>query len=349
MPDRPGSSGRTLVSRRAIAGLLAVALLVGMLPGRGYAQTSTDAPVGDPPSGLAVTPGEAYGAAAAPLLLAALERATQELATFPTQPTPSDVKSLTFRRRLLELRLLMDFGAFAYDPAFLRTFRDTIDRAYEEIGAYQDIAVVQAILKADPPPALVRQRAVRMTIALAPLRSPDVRASMQELFSAPSPEIRGLDPDDVPRLWSLAQTSPSRELDAVGNVALLGASLLQSLQGPDLFVADIFDPRQETRFHDVRKALRSVLLLVQMFPETREATQSVREPLAELVSQYGDVNDAIVAYRTAQAFGGDAELAADDLRKEFARAQARQQVVVSERSFDALIASLVAVQNVHRR
>jgi hypothetical protein len=153
----------------------------------------------------------------------------------------------------------------------------------------------------------------------------------------------------VPRLWNLAQATPSQDLDAVGNIALLGGSLLRNLQGPDVFVADIFDPQQEERFHDVRKALRSLLLLVQMFPETRDATQAVREPLAELVSQYGDVNDAIVAYRTAQAFGGNVELAVDDLRKEFAKAQDRQQRVVSERSFDAMIASLAAIQDGHRR
>ena len=302
-----------------------------------------------PPDAVVADQAATYSAVAAPTLLAALDRAQRELDSFPGQPTPDEVKALTFRRRLLELRLLMDFGAFAYDPVLLGAFRDAIDGAYEEIGTYQDLSVVQGILKTAPPTTLVNQRAVRMTIALAPLRSTEVRAAMQSLFSAPSAEIRSLDAKDVPRLWNLAQTTPSQDLDAVGNVALVGANLLRNLHGPDVFVADIFDPQQEERFHDVRKALRSLLLLVQMFPETRDATQAVREPLTELVSQYGDVNDAIVAYRTAQAFGGNVELAVDDLRTEFAKAQDRQQRVVGERSFDAMIASLEAVQAAHRR
>jgi hypothetical protein len=352
--ERTHSEGRPVMTRNAavnaaITCTLMTALLFGPLVDTGHAQTSTDAPAAGPPDGIVADQAATYSTVAAPTLLSALDRAGQELDAFPGQPTPSEVKALTFRRRLLELRLLMDFGAFAYDPVLMGMFRDTIDDAYEQIGTYQDLSVVQDILKTSPPTTLVGQRAVRMTIALAPLRAPEVRAAMQDMFSGPSTEIRSLAAKDVPRLWSLAQTSPSQDLDAVGNVALLGASLLRGLQGPDIFVADIFDPQQETRFHDVRKALRSLLLLVQMFPDTRDATQAVREPLADLVSQYGDVNDAIVAYRTAQAFGGNVDLAVEDLRKEFAKAQARQELVVSERSFDAMIASLTTVQETHRR
>jgi len=328
---------------------MVIVLLVGWPAPLGHSQTSTDDPGRDPPAGIVAAPVGSYNAVAAPTLLAALDRASQELDASPAQLTPAEVKSLTYRRRLLELRLLMDFNAFAFDPIMLGIFRDAIDNGYEDVGSYQDLDVVQGILKTAPPVELVNRRATRMAVALAPLRAPDVRASMQTLFSDPSDGIRSLDVKDVPRLWSLAQTTPSDELDAVGNVAHLGASLLRSLQGPDLFIADIFEPQQEERFHDVRKALRSLLLLVQMFPETRDATESVREPLAELVSQYGDVNDAIVAYRTAQAFGGNVQLAIDDLRKEFVKAQARQQTVVNERSFDAMIASLTAVQNRHGR
>jgi hypothetical protein len=346
--DSPNMYHRFAV-RVLLACALICALLVASQIETGYAQISTDAPTVGPPDAVVADQAATYGAVAAPTLLAALDRAQQELDTFPGQPTPGEVKALTFRRRLLELRLLMDFSAFAYDPVLLGAFRDAIDGAYEDIGTYQDLSVVQDILKSAPPTTLVNQRGVRMTIALAPLRSPEVRAAMQSLFSTPSPEIGSLAAKDVPRLWNLAQTTPSQEFDAVGNVALLGASLLRNLQGPHVFVADIFDPQQETRFHDVRKALRSLLLLVQMFPETRDATQAVREPLAELVSQYGDVNDAIVAYRTAQAYGGNVDLAIDDLRSEFAKAQTRQERVVSERSFDAMIASLTVVQGTHHR
>src|SRR4051794_155599 len=56
-----------------------------------------------------------YTQAAAPSLTGAFDRVIGELDAAPAGPTPKQVKDLSFRRRFLELRLLMDLNAFAYD------------------------------------------------------------------------------------------------------------------------------------------------------------------------------------------------------------------------------------------
>ena len=290
-----------------------------------------------------------YTAVVATALVEAFDRAMQELDAAPERITPTEVKNASFRRRLLELRLLMDYGAFAYDPVLLDTFRDIVDDPYERVGSYQDVDVTQTLLQTQVRSEIVSVRLVKMNVALATLRSPSVRQMMRDFLAAPSSSIRALAPEETPLLWKAAQQTPSNQLDAVGNAALLGASALAGIQGSNPFISDVFDPVQEEHFHDVRKGIRSVLLLMNMFPETRQAMIGSAEPLFSLVSQYGDVNDAFIAYRMAPMLGINSDAHASYLRSEFVKAQARQQVVVDSQSFNALIARLSAVQADHQR
>jgi hypothetical protein len=290
-----------------------------------------------------------YSAVAGSALIEAFDRSMQELDAAPEQLTPTDVKNATFRRRLLELRLLMDFGAFAYDPSLLETFRDIVDDPYERVGSYQDVDVTQELLMTQVRSDIVGVRLVKMNVALATLRSPTVRQMMRDFLAASSSSIRGLEPNDVPTLWTIAGQTPSDQLDATGNAALLGASALAGIQGSNPFISDVFDPVQEEHFHDVRKGIRATLLLMNMFPDTQRALVGTAEPLFALVSQYGDVNDAFIAYRMALTLGLSQDAPAAYLRSEFVKAQARQQVVLDSQSISALIDRLNAVQDAHRR
>jgi hypothetical protein len=188
-----------------------------------------------------------------------------------------------------------------------------------------------------------------MNVALAALRSPTVRPIMRSFLASPSGPVRTLAPKDTPRLWDLAGQSPSDQLDAIGNAALMGASTLAGIQTSGPFVSDVFDPAQEAHFHDVRKGTRSILLLMNMFPDTRKALPGTAEPLFALVSQYGNVNDAFTAYRLAPTLGLGQDASAAYLRGEFSKAQARQQVVVDSRSYDTLIGRLSDIQHQHQR
>jgi hypothetical protein len=317
------------MSRALLAAVLLLTMLVPQVPAVAWAQGGPD----NRTPTVTITANGAYQEIAGSVLVEAFDQA----------------RASSFRRRLLELRLLMDQDAFAYDPEPLGTFRELVDDAYERVGGYQDIPVVQQLLQVSLRPDLVNLRRLRMNVALSALRTPTVREAMKAFLGAPTGAIYSLDGKDVPRIWQVAAQTPNSGLDAVGNMAMLGASALAGIQASNPYAVDVFDPVQEAHFHDVRKTLRSTLLLLQMYPETRETIQPTAEPLFALISQYGDVNDAFVAYRLAPKIGANTEAAATFLRAEFVKAQKRQQAVQDARSFDALIAALSAVQQRHQR
>jgi hypothetical protein len=334
--------------RYLIVVALTIAVLIGAPAGPARAQGDGNAPA-IPQSPVTITATGSYADVVGQALPAAFDRAMQELDAASDQITPTEVKDATFRRRLLELRLLMDYGAFAYDPSLLDTFRKLVDNAYEEVGAYQDVDVIQELLNTQVRPDIVSERQIRMNVALASLRSQTVRSLMRDFLASPSQSIRGLDPNDVPLLWTVAQQVPTNDLDGIGNAALLGASALAGIQGSNPYVADVFDPVQEAHFHDTRKGIRSALLLMNMFPDLRGALEGGAETLFSMVSQYGDVNDAFTAYRIAPTLGVPQDASAAYLRDEFSKAQARQQAVSDADAFNATISALSQVQQQHRR
>lgn len=324
--------------------MLGFALLPRMLPStKVFAQGGPD----NRNPTVTINEGGSYSQVAAPATVAAFDRAMGELDGFSEGIRPEQARESSFRRRLLELRLLLDLFAYAYDPEPLGTYRELVDDAYERVGGYQDIPVISTLLSTSFRPDLVSLRQLRMNVPLAALRSGVVRESMKGFLSSPTGSIYNLSGKDVPRIWVFAGQTPTNDFDAVGNAARMGASALAGIRASGPFVADIFDPVQEAHFHDVRKSVRSVLLLMQMFPDTRPVIQNSAEPMFQLVSQYGDVNDAFVAYRIAPALGANQGAAGDYLRGEFVKAQRRQDAVNEQRTFDALIGGLSQVQDRH--
>src|SRR5436190_1146825 len=71
-----------------------------------------------------------YSRQAVPVLIGAFDRAMSEIDGAPDTLSPTDVKNATFRRRLLELRLLMDTDSFLYNHDQLQAYRDVVDAAY---------------------------------------------------------------------------------------------------------------------------------------------------------------------------------------------------------------------------
>jgi hypothetical protein len=328
--------------------MVLLALVIGASPGLGFAQTSST-PRADRQTTITVDGSGSYLASAGPALTGAFDRAMQELDAFPEQTSPDAVKDSTFRRRLLELRLLMDFEAYAYDPILLHTFRKAVDDAYEQVGDFQDVSVTQQILGAAVRDDVVNQRLIKMNVVLAGLRTQTVRSAMRNFLGSPSSSLQTLSPGDTPRLWTMAGMTPDEHLDGVGNAARLGVGVFNALKGGSIFVSDIFDKQQENQFHATRKDVRSTLLIQLMFVPTRDATRGMSEPLFALVSQYGDTNDAVVAWRTAQNYGGPVDVGANAVRAEFTKAQGNQQAVLDAKSFDGMIGLLNNVQNDHRR
>lgn len=329
------------LGRRAFGGLvLSFALLPRAIA---FAQSGPD---NRTPS-FTISENGPYSAVASSAIIATFDRAMGELDGFSEGIRPEQARESVFRRRLLELRLLMDLYAYAYDPEPMGTFRELVDDAYERVGGYQDIPVISTILQTGFRGDLVDLRRLRMNVALAALRSGTVREAAKAFLGAPTGAIYALEGKDVPRIWQFAGQTASNDFDSVGNAARMGASALAGIRASGPFVDNIFDREQEAHFHDVRKTVRSVLLLMLMFPDTRNAVQPVAEPMFQLISQYGDVNDAFVAYRLAPSLGANQGAAGEYLRAEYVKAQRREAAVRDQRTFDNLIGALSQVQDRH--
>ena len=250
----------------------------------------------------------------------------QEAGTLPLNATPEQMKSSDLRKRLLDLRLMMDFNAYLYDPGTLEPIREQVDAAYETTGLYKDL-YDQSKLTGEPiDPAEQANRAAAMNASLIWLRDDAERRAIAEVLGRPGQKIQDFTNKETPRLWRIADVTPVDGQSSLATVALLCTNALTNLQDDGLLVDDILDADQEAKFHDVRKALRSILVLVDMFPTASDTVGDMREPLAGLVDAYGEVNDTSIAYHDALA----AEHGEDDRREDLEKAYKKAQRVVKD-------------------
>jgi len=307
------------------------------------------APVAQAQQGLTPVTGGGEGryVQAAPTeILGALDKLTAELDVVPMDATPDQVRAATFRRRILEMRLLLDLNSFAYDRPLMNTFRGDLDAPYETIGVYQDLPMVQKALGMDLDPGYIQSRLTAMNDSLVPLRDPNVRAGMRDFFAHP---LAGARPaQGGPGLWDFSEVRAVDGFDAIGNAALLESAIVSNLGTSGIGINDIFDQAQETQMHVVRKRLRSALLLATLFPATADAIQGVRQPLDDLVSAYGDANDAYTSYLYAKQYGVNVDGTTSAVRDTFTKAQAAKDQVLQTHALDALAGALNRLRDSHR-
>jgi len=328
-----------IMLRRVVAGVL-VALLLTVGPATGvFAQSSKDTPI---------VVGEGAGQyvqAASPTVTGAFDRAITSIDAADLNAPPKAVKDTSFRRRLLELRLVMDVNAFAYDKDKLKTYRDMVDRAYEGTGVFQDIVDFEKELGTPVPPEILDNRRSEMLDALGPLRDQRLRNEMRSFFSKPEKKIRD---GGGPRLWDLTGAVATSEFDATGNAAKLQAGILRHLQGSDLGIHDIFDPDQALYFHGIRKEMRSVVLLSAMYPDTNAATREAVKPLDDLVGDYGDVMEAFNSYVFALQNGMDTSKVGAEVVREFEKSQQTKNQFIETNALDTMAAQVNRVRDAHR-
>jgi hypothetical protein len=330
--------------------LLATGLLAGLVlpaPGRVpsvAAQITTQpGPDGTPQFDRAVER-RTYLAAGSDEIVTYVMVVLQEAKAVPVNVTPEQLKSSNLRKRLLDLRLMMDFNAYIYDPERLGPMRDQVDEAYEKIGLYKDL-YDQSQLTGEPiDPDEQKQRAHDMNNALEWIRSEQQRDALLAVIKRPEHKVLDFTEKEQPRLWRIADVSPTAEKSSLAMAALLAGNALSHLLDDGLLVDDILDPDQEARFHDVRKALRSVLVLIDMFPTAEDVVGDAREPLAKLVDAYGDVNDASIAYHEAEDAHRDTEALRNDLVKEYKKAQKLAQELVDGGQLRTYVTRLTPLQ-----
>jgi hypothetical protein len=272
-----------------------------------------------------------------------------EVDRFPAQPTPEFADQSNLRKRLLDLRLMMDFNAFAYEADEIDRWRGLVDEAYEAVGQYKDLYEINQSFGLPIDQNEQDRRFNEMLNAVAHFRQADNREKLEKAFGKSEKSPVGLASEDRPRLWRMARIEPSEGLDSAGNAARLGRAVLLGLRADGLLVGDIFDRVQEERFHDVRKALRSILVLSDTFPALSDSVAGVREPLADLVKAYGKANEQIIAYHLAHELGQDQAPFAPGVRAAFDKAQSRARDFDQGGALDAFVAALGAVESQHRR
>jgi hypothetical protein len=248
---------------RRVAAWLLVAVLLTAWPSQGaWAQAN--------PKDTGFVVGEGNGTyiqAASVSLLGAYDRALGELDAAGPDVTPRQAKDASYRRRFLELRLLMDFHAFAYDRDQMKMYRDVVDRAYEGMGIYQDITDIEKELGISVSQDVVNQRKAEMNEAVGPMRDGTLRNNMRSFLAQP---LRAPRTGGGPGLWDLIGTKPSTGWDNVGNSADFQTGILRYLQGADLGINDPFNPDQAHYFHYIRKQIRDVVILSAMYPATSD-------------------------------------------------------------------------------
>jgi hypothetical protein len=285
-----------------------------------------------------------YVQAAVPALTGAVDRLASELDAFPGDATPKQAKDASWRRRILELRLLMDLNAFAYDKDKMKSYRDIVDHAYEVSGSYQDLDVFEKEIGQPINPDIVAARKVEADDGVGPLRDPGFRNELKGFFSSP---LKGARKNGGPGIWDLTETKASDGFDAIGNAALLQTGVIRHLQGSDLGVNDINDPNQALYFHVIRKQVRDVIIMSAMYPEIKNGVGDTIKPLTDLVNDYGDVMDAYFSLQFAQQNGMDTGKVAPELAREFGVAQGTKDQIVNSHALDAVAIQLNAVRDAH--
>jgi hypothetical protein len=292
-------------------------------------------------------PPSVYSTQVGSVLIGAFDQAMSELDAAPANPTPQELKDLTYRRRILELRLLMDTNDFMYNHDQMKVYRDVVDAAYQAVGDYGDISVIEKLLDGyNVSPDVVNARLNQMNASLEPLRDQGWRNQVHAFFADPRPTVRTS--PGSPRLWDKAGTRASDQSDEVGNVALLEASVLRALAGQDLGVSNIFDPDQIVQFHAVRKDVRSMLVLAKLFPEINDSIQGEYKTLDDLNDQYDDTHDAYNAWIVAKQAGLDTSAITDKVNHEFDQAQDAKNAVISTDALTVAASHIDAVRDAHR-
>ena len=337
--------GATLLSLMLISGQVGAPAVVAQViaPGISFPIGTHPGPDGTPQFERAIER-RTYLKAAPDMLQTYASIVYDEVRKLPPNASPAQMKASPLRKRLLDLRLMMDFNAFLYTPERMGPMRDQVDAAYEAIGQFKDL-FDQSELTGEPiDPTEETARGAAMNASLEWLRNAEQRAAFSQFLRAPDGKVLALERKDQPRLWKVAEVTPNGDQSALAIVALVGGNGLTNLLNEGLLVDDILDAEQEEQFHDVRKALRSILVLVDMFPTAEDVVGDRREPLAKLVDAYGDVNDASIAYHDAQAVDRDVGERRDDLTKEYKQARSLAQEIVEEGQLNEYISRLVSLQ-----
>src|SRR3954454_7783772 len=223
----PRAIGMLAARWAALLAALLLALQISV-PGAAAQIATQPGPDGTPQFDRAIER-RTYLTAGADELLTYLLLVATEAKALPANVTPEQLKSSDLRKRLLDLRLMMDFNAYIYDPENLGPMRDQVDEAYEKVGLYKDL-YDQSKLTGEPiDPDAQKQRKHDMDDALEWIRSEKSRDALLEVIRRPERKVLDFTNKEQPRLWRLADVTPSADKSSLAMAALISGNALTNL------------------------------------------------------------------------------------------------------------------------
>lgn len=216
---------------------------------------------------------------------------------------PAEVKEV--RKALGNVKIELDlycplFGDKKYKEVL--KLREEIDQGYEVLGQFKDLydSEVIAGIPADSKDVEVkRQAALKWRGSFNKFLAQSQVMSMLERPLSKAREC--LSPPKL--LWDQVKDIPSAN-DSFDDV--LSELITQLLKGYKkdqkklLKLDDLFKYSDEERFHDFRKGVRTVLKLIDFYPQLAAVTHAnAKLELEELIDQFGSINDLLVAYHKA--------------------------------------------------
>lgn len=216
---------------------------------------------------------------------------------------PAEVKEV--RKALGNVKIELDLYCPLYGEKKYKDvleLREHIDEGYEVLGQFKDLydSEVSAGIPADTKDVVVkRQAALKWRASFEKFLA---RSQVINLLSRPSSKAREcLTPPKL--LWARLKDVPSAD-EAFDDV--LGELISKLIKGYKkdqkklIKLDDLFKYSDEERFHDFRKGVRTVLKLIDFYPQLFDRTNAnAKLELEELVDQFGSINDLLVAYHKA--------------------------------------------------
>lgn len=269
-----------------------------------------------------------YAQSALAMVVPAYETLLKNLPQVMTSKVlPHETK--TIRKELLAVRELLDLFMFAYpeqvagsikkDP--LLELRGSLDEGYEAIGEFKDLFDAQGLILEDikdldsieyDQAKVDKRRKVLLKWHNDFLAADEVTFYRSYLSNPSSSSVFERAKIDLPRfLWGATEVrpnihSPSQHIFRALMIQLLGSSV--EVTKAVFSIKNLTkDLESEERFHDFRKQLRVALKLPSYFDNLPSFSDAQRESLAtelsQLVENFGQINDLLVAYHLAEKEG----------------------------------------------
>ncbi|MCC6805986.1 MAG: CHAD domain-containing protein [Deltaproteobacteria bacterium] len=238
---------------------------------------------------------------------------------------PHDDSIYALRKQVLKLRQHLDIFAHVYqrDPKQFKALRDSLDQGYEALGRFKDLFDSQGLTETTRDPgtgAFVQTTTLtelrykkgevdeRLAAALAWKRkflAPERQAELKSMLAgAADPE--GKKTVGSRFFWGSVDQKPKASLSGVENLQRLLAGLLDRAieeYKPFKKLATPLGENQEV-FHDYRKRVRSILNVLDGFPELTAPTLApLRQTLVEHITLCGLIEDKLVGHELASKRG----------------------------------------------